>query len=240
MLLLAIYKDNDIELVKNLNQKMSLLIVLLALLTLLGLAQFGQNAVGFVKSLLPTTSPPSTDFGQVVIQIRNATDLSTAVYSTETVIPVSQDTLIGQIPIGTTRLLYIARGEARAGIDFSEIQAKDVNIGNGTVKVVLPPPHIIDSKIDVERSRIYEHSKDWFGPNVESALHEQAEQEALREITSAACQAGLLESASKKAQGIVVQLLDKVGYKDVSVEVRKLEANACVIPKFQSGVSNSG
>jgi hypothetical protein len=72
----------------------------------------------------------------------------------EAVVPTSQDRKLGEYVIGTTRLLYIAYGEVKAGVDLSELKADNVQIVNDTILLRLPPPRILDSKIDVNRSKV--------------------------------------------------------------------------------------
>ncbi len=171
--------------------------------------------------LLQPTSSPQVDVRPLVIhQIHSASQLTTAVLAMETVVPTHQDRTVAGYVIGTTTLLYIAYGEVRAGVDLSGLKPTDVEVQGNTIQIRLPPPRILDSKIDVNRSKVYDYSRGFLalGPDVAPQLQTLAEQETLKRIVANACSQGLLKSANDRAELVVSQLLNVSGYKQVQVE----------------------
>lgn len=215
------------EFVKPLSRHAIAALLVAVILALLGLLQFGNHVTGFLGSIAPGLRPPVADPGSIVLQIRNATDLTTAIYAAETIVPASQSRELGRLKLGETKLLYIAKGEVRAGVDLSQITTDNLDIESGTIHLLLPAPRIIDRKIDVDQSSIYDVRQGWFGPRGTEHLHILAEQRALQKIVVAACEHGLLEDAGEQAKAVVVQLLSKAGYDQVQVETRHSDANAC-------------
>jgi hypothetical protein len=68
----------------------------------------------------PTACHPKNRYSTIILQqVRQASELTTAVFVMEAVVPTSQDRKIGEFVIATTKLLYIAHGEVRAGVDLN-------------------------------------------------------------------------------------------------------------------------
>ena len=97
----------------------------------------------FWKSITAwTTEPqpaPKVDVRSIVVkQVQDASELTTAIFTMEAVVPTQQDSTVGGLVIGSTKLLYIAHGEVRAGIDLSKISVADVQAVGETLTVKLP------------------------------------------------------------------------------------------------------
>ncbi|MEM1426249.1 MAG: DUF4230 domain-containing protein, partial [Cyanobacteria bacterium P01_H01_bin.130] len=130
----------------------------LAAIAISGIGNWTKDIGGWVQeNMAVTQSAPKVDVRSLTIQtIRGASELTTLVFSTEAIIPTSRDLQLGQVVVGSTRLLYIAHGEVRAGVDLAEVKAEDVVWDGRTLTITLPAPKILDSKIDVTRSRVYD------------------------------------------------------------------------------------
>ncbi|MBE9181077.1 DUF4230 domain-containing protein [Oculatella sp. LEGE 06141] len=194
----------------------------------------GDRFVGFIRSMvIPAQSEPTIDPRAVVVrQIRGASELTTAIFAMETVVPASRDRTLGGYTIGKTTLLYIAYGEVRAGVDLSELRPEDVQITGDTISLRLPPPHILDSKIDVTRSKVYDYDRGFLGlgPDAAPELQELAQRETLKRIVDTACNEGVLQEASDRAELAVSQLLATAGYVDSIVDIQPPASTACTLP----------
>jgi Protein of unknown function (DUF4230) len=166
----------------------------------------------------------------VVQQVRSASELTTAVFTMETVVPASRDRTVGGYVIGKTTLLYIAYGEVRAGVDLSELKPDDVQTQGDTTILRLPPPRILDSKIDVGRSKVYDYDRGFLGlgPDAAPELQELAQRQTLDKIVASACDNGILQAANDRAQMIVTRLLTAAGYTKLVVENQP--STACALP----------
>lgn len=208
--------------------------LVLAAGTAFGLWKSGDQFFNTLSTLLNNRQPePKLETRSVVIQqVREASELTTAIYTMEAVVPTQQDATLGGVVIGTTKLLYIARGEVRAGVDLSQISAANVQIEGDTVRLRLPPPRIIDQKIDVTKSNVYDYNRGFMGlgPDAAPTLQKLAQEEALKKIRAAACADGVLEKASDRAKLVVSQLIRVSGYKTVLVETQPSPASACLSP----------
>ncbi|MFM7425393.1 MAG: DUF4230 domain-containing protein [Elainella sp.] len=221
-------------------------LTMLGLVTLANLsANLGRTGGQFFSrlgNLFTVQEPPAqVDIRSLVVQqVRNASELTTAVYSMESVVPTSRERTLGGYVIGKTTLLYIAHGEVRAGVDLATLRPEDVQtavqatgttLGTG-LTLRLPPPKILDSKIDVNRSKVYDYDRGFMGlgPDVAPELQELAQRETLAKIVETACTNGVLQSANDRAKLAVSQLLATAGYADITVEIQPPAADACRLP----------
>lgn len=205
----------------------------------------GRFFEGLMMMIMPahTTSEPKVDIRSVIIhQIQGASELTTAVFAMEAVVPTTSDRTLAGYVIGKTNLLYIAYGEVRAGVDLSEITADSVTVdeATNTIRVVLPPPKILDSKIDVDRSDVYDYDRGFLGlgPDMAPELQELAQKEALKRVEEAACAEGVLTKANERAEIAVSQLLSTTGFQTVVVDTQPPIAGACTVAESSGDASD--
>ncbi len=207
---------------------------LIAVFLLAGIWRSGTGFVSELVNLFDKPQPePKVDIRSMVVQqVRNASELTTAVYVTETVVPTSRDRTIGGYVVGTTTLLYIAYGEVRAGVDLSALHPNDVQVNGSAITLRLPPPKILDSKIDVNRSKVYDYDRGFMGlgPDVAPELQELAQRTTLEKVTESACTGGVLQQANDHAKLAIAQLLSTAGYSQLTVETQSPPPGACADP----------
>ena len=208
---------------------------LIILLGLLSIWRTGDRTLSFISNLfkLQPVEPTVATSTPIVQQIQNIQELSTTVHTVETVVPASAERKLGDISLATTRLLYIARGEIRAGIDLSELTAEDIIVSDRQIEINLPSAKILDSKIDVNHSRVYDYDRGFLnlGPDVAPELQTIAQRKTLARIVNTACNEGILDRANIKAKSAITQLLSNTG--DRQVIVNTASTNTCGV-----GVSN--
>jgi Protein of unknown function (DUF4230) len=218
-------------------QKISLLltgaIAVTGLVVGVGVWRSGTQFITNLRTVfLPAPSAPQVDVRSVVVErVRTASELTTAVFAMEAVVPASRDRTLGGYVIGKTTLLYIAYGEVRAGVNLADIEPEDVQVTNDTIYLMLPSPQILDSKIDVNRSSVYDYDRGFLGlgPDAAPELQSLAQQETLKEIVATACSKGILQDASDRAKLVVGQLLNTTGYTNFSVEIQPPTPEACAV-----------
>jgi hypothetical protein len=181
--------------------------------------------------LTPAPAELQVDVRSVVVQqLRGASELTTAIFAMEAVVPTRSDRTLAGYVIGSTNLLYIAYGEVRAGVDLSKIAVADVEFeGDTAIQVTLPPPQILDSKLDLTKSNVYDYDRGLLGLGPDNApdLQEQAQQAALSKIEAAACTEGLLAEANQRAELVVGQLLSSAGFQSVTVVTQPPAQSGC-------------
>ncbi|MBE9176928.1 DUF4230 domain-containing protein, partial [Synechocystis salina LEGE 06155] len=133
----------------------------------------------------------------------------TALLTTEQIIDLERDQKVfGDWVIGKTKLLYIAHGKVKAGIDLSKFSKDNVVVKSDQIFIKMPAPKVLDANLDVEESKVYDIDKDgFFSPDVAVELQEQAESIAIDQIIESACKNNILAHANFQAESIVSNLL---------------------------------
>lgn len=206
--------------------------LLLGMVAGVGLWRSGEDFVNGIRSaFVPPEPVEEVDVQTVVVQqIRGVSELTTAVFTMEAVVPTSSTRTIASYEVGRTTLIYIAKGEVRAGVDLSAIAPEDIQASGEVLRVTLPPPTIIDKKIDVNDSQVFDYDRGFLGlgPDRAPELQDKAQEVALQRLLLAACQEGVLQQASDRAELVVGQLLQNAGFEQVIVESQPSPNTACV------------
>lgn len=175
-------------------------------------------------TLTPTQTPTPTPTPIVVISRINALGrLETTEYVMQTVVDLENDrsNLWEQI-VGSDKLMLIAEGEVVAGFDLEKIDPNDIDVENQTVRIVLPAPEILYSRIDNERTQVYERQTGLFvspDPTLESRARQLAE-EALVEW---ATERDIFEQAEQDGRVQIENFLRSLGFTDITIEFKERE-----------------
>lgn len=176
----------------------------------------------------PRTLTVIEDPGSVIMrQVREVSELTTAMFEMDAVVPVSEKGFLVE-----SKVLYIAHGNVRVGVDLSEFQTDDVQVEADKITVTLPPLKVLDSKLDLDHSKVYSYDRGFlgWGPDVVN-LQAQAQREAIRKVEEAACQKWLIKTASDRVQKTVENLLSQIlkdrGYKEVIVKAQLPSEGSC-------------
>ncbi|MGK7931418.1 MAG: DUF4230 domain-containing protein [Microcystaceae cyanobacterium] len=200
--------------------------------------QTGNRIFNGIEGFFTAPQPqPNVQIPTLIVQqIRGVSELTTAAFAMEAVVPTSQERKLGNLTLGETKLLYIAYGEVKAGIDLSQLSENHILIDHNKVKVTLPSPQILDTKIDVNRSHVYDYDRGFLnlGPDTAPQLQTLAQQKTLSKILTTACQQGILQEANQRAETAVTQLLSTAGYQSIEVETTASTRDQCVLKKDRS------
>ena len=191
-----------------------------------------QFMEGVKMAFMPKPPEEKADVRSVVVeQVRTASELTTAVFTMEAVVPAKSDRKVGSLTVGETNLLYIAYGEVSAGVDLGKIQPADVSVSeeNKTIELVLPAPEIFSDSIDVDRSDVYDYNRGFLnlGPDRAPELQMLAQKEAMKKIRTAACDQDILKQANDRAELVVAKLLKSAGFDEVVVKTSGDSAADC-------------
>lgn len=194
----------------------------------------GSGFLGIIKTWFTPSQEMRVDVPTIIVQqVRQASELTTAIVTTETVVPSSSALKIGEFVIAETKLLYIARGEVRAGIDLTQLTPTDVTIApgdDGTITINLPQPQILDSKVDVNNSQVYHYDRGLLGlgPDVAPELQTMAQRETLNKIVLNACDIGILNQANERAVLSLTNLLTATGHGNLDIVPTEPTPDSCV------------
>lgn len=179
-------------------------------------------------AFLPQVRPSATQVQSLLVdRLEGSTELQTARVSLETVVVANQERTLGQWTLGETKVIYQGVGEVSAGIDMSQLQVVEVDRDRGEIQILLPPPYLVNTSLDIERSGILDRRKDFLGPDVATDLHDRAQREALQQIQAQACQKGLLDMANEQARELVETILTAARYEEIVVVAQSPDPSTC-------------
>ena len=140
----------------------------------------------------------------VIRELQKLGELHTAIGSIQTVLTGERHRkVLWVVPSGNTQLLLIAHAEIRAGIDLSTMAPEDIEEAESHIRIRLPPATILDAKLDIERTRIYDIRQSMMLSPDPATLHEDMLREALKRSTDAALETDLLRYAEANAIALI-------------------------------------
>jgi hypothetical protein len=156
----------------------------------------------------------------VVVQIQSLSDLVTVKYVIEKVISYDDPKYFADvIPLGDNKLVLLAHGVVKAGVDLSKVTESDVRVAEGSIRIVLPPATLTDAYLDEKRTQVLDRRTGLLR-KFDKDLERTARQHALSEIQRAARQNGIEREADERAREQLTGLLRALGYKHVEIRSR--------------------
>jgi Protein of unknown function (DUF4230) len=125
----------------------------------------------------------------VVQQVQALSDLVTVKYVVEKVVILDDVKWYGE-----SRVLLLAHGIVKAGIDLKRLKPEDVRVSGKTIRIHLPPPQITDAYLDDKQTQVIDHTTD---------------------IERAARREGILDEANKRAELELALFLHSAGYDNI-------------------------
>ena len=165
--------------------------------------------------LIPSSSRPLIgNTATVITQIQSLSHLVTVKYVFEKVVVLEDARWYGQ-----NRLLMVAHGVAKAGVDLQRLEPSDAKIRGKRLSLTLPRPQLVDVYLDEGKTEILERTT-----GVLRVFDQQMEQEARRQavdsIRKSARAAGILKDAEDRTRLQLMALARAAGFEEVEVEFR--------------------
>ena len=156
------------------------------------------------------------DTTDVVRQIQTLSDLVTVKYVVEKVVILDAppESTLGQFVQGDNRLLLLAHGIVKAGIDFKRLAPGDVMVSGKTIRFHLPPAQITDAYLDDSQTKVIDW-KQGFLRGFDKDLEQHARLMAVDDIRRAARMDGILNEATQRAQLQLALFFQKAGFERV-------------------------
>lgn len=172
--------------------------------------------IKLMRLLSPGTGPQEVNTPTIVQQIQTLSDLVTVKYVLERVEIVNSPpaSTLGQFVQGQNRVLLLAHGIVKAGIDLKRLRPEDVLITGKKITLHLPPPQITDVYLDERQTRVIDWEKG-FLRDFDKDLETTARQNAVDDIGRAARMAGILKDADDRARLELAVFLNQAGFDKV-------------------------
>ena len=205
------------------NQRFYITLGVVAAVALICIGAF-TFSVGQMTSKIPAGSPTSTPLPPPVVSIQKIkaeAKLSTVEFSTLTEIYNENsaegwfDDLLGN----KERLLMIVYGNVEAGFDLSKLSEENLWTDGERVRLILPPPEILGSSIDFDRTHIVFYDNDLIFDTNNPNLQGEALKQSKEALEEAALREGILDQANGYGQLYFENLLFSLGFTDVEVVV---------------------
>ena len=149
------------------------------------------------------------DTTTVVEQVQTLSDLVTVKYVLEKVVILEDVKWYGE-----NRVLLLAHGIVKAGIDLKRITAGDVVISGKRICLRLPPPQIMDAYLDDPKCQVIDHATGLLRA-FDKDLEQTARQNAVDDIRRAARTDGILDEADKRARLELELFLRQAGFEQI-------------------------
>ena len=184
---------------------------------LLGIFGFGLIFGLLLPRWLGIGAAPKTYSTTALLQqVKTLSQLVTVQYVIEKVQVVEDVKWVARF--GENRVLMVAHGVVKAGMDFSQLQSGDIQTSGKKLVMKLPPPRVTDVYLDEKETRVVERSTGLLRA-FDKDLEQVARQNAVSDIGRAARNAGILKDAEDRARAQLTNLFLQLGFE--SVEFRK-------------------
>ena len=147
-------------------------------------------------------------------QVQTLSQLVTVKYVLEKVVDVQDVKWYGD-----NRLLLIAHGIVKAGINLGALQPADFQIVGKTITLTLPSPAITDVYLDDHSTQVFERSTGVLRA-FDKDLEQNARKQAVEELRLMAIKSDILKDAQERAQAQLTALFLQIGFTDVQIKTR--------------------
>jgi hypothetical protein len=184
-------------------QKIRLLLIVAALALCLALGLW----LGFSVHRLTGSGPTAYSSATVLRQVQTLSQLVTVKYVMEKVV-VYED--VKWFPGGDNRVLMIAHGIVKAGVNLEKLRPEDIEVSGRVVKIRLPNPQITDCYLDERQTQVVERTTGLLR-TFDKNLEQTARLIAVEDVRRGARQAGILKDAEERARAQVEKLFQQMG-----------------------------
>lgn len=158
----------------------------------------------------------------VIVQIQSLSELVTVKYVIEKVIfaeapkTSTLDNLPGLSGFRDDKIILLAQGIVKAGVDLSKLRPEDVEVKDGAIRITVPPAVVTDQYLDERATQVLDRKAGLLRA-YDQKLEQQARQEALAQIVRAARVNGIEREANERARQQLETFLKSLGYREVEV-----------------------
>lgn len=152
----------------------------------------------------------------VLRQVQTLSELITVKYVMEKVV-IFED--VKWYPGGDNRVLLVAHGIVKAGVDLKQLEPGDVSVSGKSISLRLPPSRITDAYLDDKETRVIERTTGLLRL-FDKDLEQTARQIAVGDIRRSARNAGILKDAEDRARDQLRILLLQSGFEQVEFQTK--------------------
>ena len=181
-------------------------------------------ALGFAVLIVRRTADPKfANTATVVLQIQSLSELVTVKYVLEKVVMAESPkttTLQNLLPGQDDKIILLAHGIVKAGVDLGQLKPEDVQISGEKIRIQLPRAFVTDGYLDENATQVLDR-KTGLLRSLDKKLEQQARQEAQTQIRRAARESGIEREANERAQEQLAKFLKTFGFQEVEISTRQ-------------------
>ena len=149
----------------------------------------------------------------IIQQVQTLSDLVTVKYVMQKVefVDSPPGSTLGQFVQGDNKVMLLAQGIVKAGIDLKKIALGDVAISGKSLTIKLPKAEITDAYLDDSQTRVIERTTG-FLRSLDKDLEQTTRQYAVDDIRRAAQQSGILNDANERARTELRTFFQQAGF----------------------------
>jgi len=159
-------------------------------------------------------SPPMANTATLLRQVQTLSQLVTVKYVLEKFVDVRDAKWYGD-----NRVLLLAHGIVKAGINLNNLQAADLQITGKKITVSLPPPAITDVYLDDHYTQVLDYTTGTLRA-FDKDLEQNARKQAVDELRVVALDSEILKDARDRAQAQLTALFLQIGFTEVEIKPR--------------------
>ncbi len=169
----------------------------------------------FGRMLPQGTLPQIGNTTTVIKQIQSLNELSTVRYTLEKVV-ILEDVKW----YGGNRVVLVASGVVKAGVDLGKMSENDVQISDGILTIKLPRAEVLDAYLRDRETQVLDRSTGLFR-EFDKDLEQEARKQAVGQMLIAAKKNGIIADADERAALQLQLFFGKLGFKEVRIESRR-------------------
>ena len=176
------------------------------------------NPINVVATVMAVPTPTIVVRPPAIREVQALADLTTVSTMMSTIVDVQQ-ARVGDLIY--EKLILIACGRVKAGVDLSKLRPEDVTSSPDGVTVTVQLPkaelldvYLIDDSTQPCTTRVYDRSNLLLIPQTKE-LEGLAREQALKAIRDMALQVGILSEADRNARIVIERVLLLAGYQKV-------------------------
>lgn len=152
-------------------------------------------------------------------QVQTLSELVTVKYVMEKVegIEIPAESVLGKALGSENRLLLLAHGIVKAGVDLKRLKPEDLQILGKQIVVKLPPPEIMDAYLDDTQTKVIDRKTGLLAPP-DKDMEQTVRQNAVDDIRRAARLGGILKDAQERARAQLANLFLQLGFEKVEFQ----------------------
>jgi hypothetical protein len=145
----------------------------------------------------------------VVHEVQSLSELVTVKYVMDKVVVLEDVKWYGD-----SRVLLLAQGVVKAGIDLKRLKPEDVDITGRKITLKLPPPQLLDAYLDDKESQVIDRTTGLLRA-FDKDLEQAARKNAVDDIARAARRGGILDEAEKRGRTELESFFKRAGFEQV-------------------------